>query len=84
MATLRYVVEEGRLSRGECWDCVVVGAGFAGLACARAAAARGLSVLVLEAKTEIGARPHTTGLLWPEVFDAWAVAAHLLLGLPGR
>ena len=58
---------------GESWDCVVVGGGFAGLACARSAAARGLSVLVLESKPDVGARPHTTGLLWPAVRDAWSV-----------
>ncbi len=61
----------------ETWDCVVVGAGFAGLACGRAAAAAGCSVLVLEAKPEVGTRPHSTGLLWPDVAASWSVPPHL-------
>jgi len=51
------------------FDLVVVGGGFAGLACARAASARGLATAVLDAKDEPGARPHTTGLLVKEVAD---------------
>ena len=51
-------------------DLAVVGAGFAGLACARAAAARGLDTVVLDRKDDPGARPHTTGLLVKEVADA--------------
>ncbi len=63
------------------WDCGVVGGGFAGLACARSAAARGLSVLVLESKPDVGARPHTTGLLWPDVRAAWSVPPRLTRAL---
>lgn len=51
-------------------DIGIVGAGFAGLACAEAAAARGASVVVLDRKPEPGAQPHTTGLLVREVADA--------------
>jgi monoamine oxidase len=40
-------------------DAVVVGAGAAGLACARALADAGLQVEVLEAQTRIGGRVHT-------------------------
>src|SRR5688572_10096259 len=41
-------------------DLVVVGAGFAGLADARAAADAGLSVVVLEARDRVGGRVYTT------------------------
>ncbi|HET8553742.1 MAG TPA: NAD(P)/FAD-dependent oxidoreductase [Rhodanobacteraceae bacterium] len=47
-------------------DLCVVGASYAGLACASAAASAGLSVTVLEAKREVGLRPHTTGILVQE------------------
>jgi flavin-dependent dehydrogenase len=51
------------------FDLVIVGASFAGLACARTAALRGLSVCVIEAKREPGARVHTTGILVKEAAD---------------
>jgi flavin-dependent dehydrogenase len=47
----------------ERFDLVIVGGGFAGLVCARAAAERGLRVAVLERKAEPGAAVHTTGIL---------------------
>ena len=47
-------------------DLTIIGASYAGLSCARTAAARGLNVQVLEAKPEIGYRPHTTGILVQE------------------
>ena len=50
-------------------DLVVVGASFAGLVCARTAALRGLSTLVIEAKTDPGARIHTTGILVKEASE---------------
>jgi flavin-dependent dehydrogenase len=50
-------------------DLVVVGASFAGLACARAAARSGLRVLVLEKKQAAGARLHTTGLIVKDAVD---------------
>lgn len=50
-------------------DLVVVGASFAGLACARAAALAGLRVLVLEKKQSAGARLHTTGLIVKDAVD---------------
>ena len=43
-------------------DVVIVGGGFAGLACARSAALRGLSVLVLDRQACAGQVIHTTGL----------------------
>ena len=45
------------------FDLIVVGGSFAGLACARTAALRGLQVAVMDAKPEPGARVRTTGIL---------------------
>ncbi len=56
----------------------MVGAGFAGLACARRAAERGLSVLVLERQSEPGERIHTTGILVKEAWEEWAAPASLV------
>jgi digeranylgeranylglycerophospholipid reductase len=50
-------------------DLVIVGASFAGLVCARAAACRGLRTVVIEAKPEPGARIHTTGILVKEAAE---------------
>src|ERR1700756_4353199 len=44
-------------------DLLVVGASFAGLACARAAALAGLRVMVLEKKAPPGSKLHTTGII---------------------
>jgi digeranylgeranylglycerophospholipid reductase len=54
--------------RTDC-DLLIVGASFAGLAAAATAAARGLRVVVLEAKASPGARIHTTGLLVKEAAE---------------
>ncbi len=62
----------------ESHDLVVVGASFAGLACARRAAKRGLSVVVLDHKSEPGERIHTTGILVKEAWEEWAVPARLV------
>ena len=59
-------------------DCVVVGASFAGLACASALARSGARVVVLERKHDPGAKLHTTGILVREVVEQVA----LLDGLP--
>jgi len=56
-----------------CVDVAVVGAGFAGLACARVTASRGLRTVVLDRKPDPGASPHTTGLLVKEAADEWDV-----------
>lgn len=58
-----------RIQAVEKTDLCVVGASYAGLACAAAAAANGLSVTVLEAKSELGQRPHTTGILVQEAME---------------
>jgi flavin-dependent dehydrogenase len=62
---------------------VVIGAGFAGLACARAAAQRGVETTVLEAQPELGHRVSTTGILVKEAADAWAIPRSLTRKIHG-
>ena len=50
-------------------DLVVVGASFAGVACALAAARYGLRVVVLERKRDPGEKLHTTGIVVKEAFE---------------
>jgi digeranylgeranylglycerophospholipid reductase len=52
------------------FDLVVVGASFAGLACARAAALAGAKVLVIEKKSSAGEKLHTTGILVKDAVEA--------------
>ncbi|TDK19947.1 NAD(P)/FAD-dependent oxidoreductase [Luteimonas aestuarii] len=52
------------------WDVVVVGASFAGVACALAARRAGLRVCVLERKRDPGIKLHTTGILVREAVSA--------------
>ncbi|MFO1311146.1 MAG: NAD(P)/FAD-dependent oxidoreductase [Burkholderiales bacterium] len=59
------------------YDVAVIGAGFAGLACARAAARRGLRVLVVDRKREPGVQMHTTGLVVKEAAERWEIPAAL-------
>lgn len=51
-------------------DLLVIGASFAGLACARAAAKAGLRVMVLEKKAAAGAKLHTTGIIVKDAVDS--------------
>lgn len=51
------------------WDVVVVGASFAGAACALAAAQYGLRVCVLERKRDPGIKLHTTGIIVREAAE---------------
>jgi digeranylgeranylglycerophospholipid reductase len=51
-------------------DLVVVGASFAGLACARAAALAGLRVLVVDKKPAAGKHLHTTGMIVKDAVDS--------------
>ncbi len=60
------------------YDIVIVGAGFAGLACARRAAQLGLHVLVLERKQDVGLGIRTTGILVKDVFDHLTVPENSL------
>jgi flavin-dependent dehydrogenase len=50
-------------------DCTIVGASFAGLACAYALARNGLRVTVLEKKADAGAKLHTTGIIVKEAVE---------------
>lgn len=65
------------------FDLVIVGASFAGLACARTAALRGLHVCVVDLKPEPGARVRTTGILVKEATDDFDVPAHLMRKVRG-
>jgi flavin-dependent dehydrogenase len=49
------------------FDCTIVGASFAGLACATALARTGAKVLVLEKKFDVGAKLHTIGIIVKDV-----------------
>ena len=51
-------------------DLLIVGASFAGLACARAAALAGLQVTVLEKKAAAGEKLHTTGIIVKDAVDS--------------
>ena len=64
------------------FDLAIAGAGFAGLACAQQAAARGLWVVVVDRKSAAGTRVHTTGILVQEAVDIWTVPPHLLREVP--
>ena len=44
-------------------DLAIVGGGYAGLSCARAAALEGLSVKVIDRKRDLGEKIRTTGIL---------------------
>jgi flavin-dependent dehydrogenase len=59
------------------YDVAIVGAGFAGLACARAGARRGLRVLVTDRKRAPGERVHTTGLVVKEAAERWEIPSAL-------
>lgn len=59
------------------YDIAIVGAGFAGLACARAAARRGLRVIVTDRKRAPGERVHTTGLVVKEAAERWEIPSAL-------
>ena len=54
-------------------DCVVVGASFAGLACATALARAGARVTVLEKKSDPGEKLHTTGIIVKDAIDQVAL-----------
>ncbi len=64
-------------------DVVVVGAGFAGLACAKTLASRGHSVVVLERKSAAGVGMHTTGILAREAADITTLPDALVRRIAG-
>lgn len=65
------------------YDLIIVGGSFAGLACARTAALRGLKVAVIDGKAEPGARIRTTGIVVKEASDDFDLPAHLMRKVRG-
>src|SRR5215469_4436256 len=65
------------------YDLLIVGGSFAGLACARTAALRGLKVAVIDAKSEPGARIRTTGILVKEATDDCDLPSRLMRKVRG-
>ena len=65
------------------FDLVIVGGSFAGLACARTAALRGLKVAVIDGKSEPGAHVRTTGIVVKEAFDDCDLPASLMRKVRG-
>ena len=65
------------------FDLVIVGGSFAGLACARTAALKGLKVAVVDAKPEPGARVSTTGIVVKEASDDFDLPARLMRKVRG-
>ncbi len=65
------------------FDLVIVGGSFAGLACARTAALRGLKVAVIDAKKDPGARVRTTGIVVKEASDDFDLPARLMRKVRG-
>lgn len=65
------------------FDLVIVGGSFAGLACARTAALKGLKVAVIDGKPEPGARVRTTGIVVKEASDDFDLPAHLMRKVRG-
>lgn len=59
------------------FDLIIVGGSFAGLACARTAATRGLKVAVVERKSDPGEGVRTTGILVKEAAEEADVPAPL-------
>jgi digeranylgeranylglycerophospholipid reductase len=67
----------------EQFDLVIIGGSFAGLACARTAALRGLKVAVVDSKPEPGVRVRTTGIVVKEASDDFDLPAHLMRKVRG-
>ena len=65
------------------YDLIIAGGSFAGLACARTAALRGLKVAVIDAKPEPGARVRTTGIVVKEASDDFDLPARLMRKVRG-
>ncbi len=65
------------------FDLVIIGAGFAGLACARVAAQRGLAVAVVEKKPAPGVQLHTTGIVVKEAAEELPLPARLVRPIRG-
>ncbi len=69
-----FAFERARVRR---FDLIIVGGSFAGLACARTAALRGLKVAVIERKRDPGEGVRTTGILVKEAAEEADIPSHL-------
>jgi flavin-dependent dehydrogenase len=65
------------------YDAVIIGGGFAGLACAQSLSRRGLRVMVMEKKPWPGTKPHTTGIVVKELAESWNLPSRLLKKITG-
>ena len=68
----------GTLSVGDTFDAVVVGAGLAGLQCARLLAGAGRRVLLLDRKRAVDAGVHTTGIFVRRTLEDFELPADCL------
>ena len=71
--------ENAASTQCEIYDVVVIGASFAGLSFASAAAAHGMSILVLERDPKVGGVVRTTGILFSDVLDIMDVPSRFLM-----
>jgi len=60
------------------YDVVIIGAGLAGLQCAKLLGQRGASVLLVDRKTDLTAGIHTTGIFVRKTFEDFAFPANTL------
>jgi digeranylgeranylglycerophospholipid reductase len=65
------------------YDLIIAGASFAGLACARTAALRGLKVAVVERKSDPGDQVRTTGILVKEAAEETDIPSELTRRIRG-
>jgi digeranylgeranylglycerophospholipid reductase len=65
------------------FDLVIIGGSFAGLACARTAALKGLKVAVIDSKFEPGAHVRTTGIVVKEASDDFDLPSQLMRKVRG-
>ncbi len=65
------------------YDLSIVGASFAGLSAAKSAALGGCETIILEKKTNVGEKIHTTGILVKEIIEQWNVPSSLLKQITG-
>ncbi|MEJ7617370.1 MAG: NAD(P)/FAD-dependent oxidoreductase [Pyrinomonadaceae bacterium] len=65
------------------YDVAVVGAGLAGLQCARMLGQRGVRVILIDRKKELTASIHTTGIFVRQTLEDFDLPEHLL-GVPVR
>ena len=63
---------------GREYDVVIIGAGLAGLCCARQLAEGGAKVLIVDAKRDVGESVHTTGIFVRKTFEDFSFPAGAL------